>query len=71
MGRCGIFNPTMPWSWSVSDYHNQGADKVKSDNNNCTTNDTKFQPAEGFENDPIEDEEGEFDEDVRNITEPR
>ena len=55
---------------SSSDRHSEGATNVHADDHNRTADSKEFEPAERFENIPIEDEEGQFDENVRDIMEP-
>lgn len=62
--------PITTWWWGVPDQDNDNEASVDDDKTNSPQDYTKSQPAERFENIPEENEEGEFDEDVRNVTEP-
>lgn len=62
--------PSTTWWWSASDQTSDNEGSVDDNKSNGTPDDTKSQPAERFEDIPVEDEEGKFDEDVRNVTEP-
>ena len=60
----------MPRFRSSSDRHSEGAANVHANDHNRTADGKEFEPAERFENIPIEDEEGQFDKNVRDVMEP-
>lgn len=60
----------MPGSRRASDQTSKGEANIKAGNDNCTAKDTEFEPAERFEDVPVEDEECKFDVDVRDVSEP-
>lgn len=70
MRRRVSFKPSATWWWSGSDQTSDNEGSIDDDKSNSSPDNTKSQPAERFEDIPVEDEEGEFDEDVRNVTEP-
>lgn len=67
--RVSLKPSTIGW-WSGSDQTSDDEGSIDDDQCNSTPDNTKSQPAKRFEDVPVEDEEGEFDEDVRNVTEP-
>ena len=60
----------MTWWWNCSNQTSDGAGTIYADNNSSAADDTKLQPAKRFKDGPVEDEKGEFDENVSNIAEP-
>jgi len=70
MRRRVSLKPNTTWRWGVPDQSSDNEGSVDDDKSNSTPNHTKSQPAKRFDDIPEEDEEGEFDEDVRNVSYP-
>ena len=65
-----MLKPATTWWWNGSDETSDDEGSIDNDNNSSATDDTELQPAKRVKDVPVEDEKGEFDENVSNIAEP-
>ena len=70
MRRFPILKPAMTWWWYGSDETSDSEGTIDGNNNSSAADDTELQPAKRAKDVPVEDEKGEFDENVSDIAEP-